>query len=103
MAANFGQLPNCQDLNHYDALEITVAGLGEVQDQAGRPCGERAKVGVRLDRCPLPLIGKSTGWSGGYEDRVQERKKGKRDESGATCAKFCDRANKSSSPANYIG
>ena len=32
-------------LNHYDALGITVAGLGEVQDQARRPCGEPAKVG----------------------------------------------------------
>jgi hypothetical protein len=35
-------------LNHYDALGITVAGLGEVQDQARRPCGERAKVGHSL-------------------------------------------------------
>ncbi len=35
-------------LNHYDALGITVAASGEVQDQARRPCEERAKVGHSL-------------------------------------------------------
>jgi hypothetical protein len=40
--------PSGRPLNHYDALGITVAALGEVQDQARRPCGERAKVGHSL-------------------------------------------------------
>jgi hypothetical protein len=52
-AAHGGQLCQAAELsgrplNHYDALGITVAGLGEVQDQARRPCGERAKVGHSL-------------------------------------------------------
>jgi hypothetical protein len=35
-------------LNLYDALGITIPGAGEVQDQAGWPPGERAKVGYGL-------------------------------------------------------
>jgi hypothetical protein len=31
-------------VNLYDALGVTVARVGEAQGQAGRPCGERAKV-----------------------------------------------------------
>ena len=45
MAANFAKLPGLSGhpLNHHDALGITVAAAWEVQDQAGRPLGEREK------------------------------------------------------------
>jgi hypothetical protein len=42
MAANFAKLPG-HPRNYYDALGIMVAGSGELQDQAGRPLGEREK------------------------------------------------------------
>jgi len=50
MAANFAKLPGLSGhpRNYYDALGITVAAAWEVQDQAGRPRGERAKVGHSL-------------------------------------------------------
>jgi hypothetical protein len=56
IAANIAKLPgaaaaegsSCRTsghpLNLYDALRMTVAESGEIQDQAGRPRGERAKV-----------------------------------------------------------
>jgi hypothetical protein len=42
MAANFAKLPG-HPRNYYDALGITVAAAWEVEDQAGRPRGEREK------------------------------------------------------------
>jgi hypothetical protein len=47
-AAAAGRLTSGHPVNLYDALWITVAGQGEAQEQAGRPGGERAKLGHGL-------------------------------------------------------